>query len=94
MCTAWRIAAFQLFQFFIAIAFNFALGYTITKVQAKQDGFKLNNTHQLLVYADYINWQGKGMNATKKITENLLIGSNTAGLEVSKLWNCDKITKI
>jgi len=34
--------------------FNFALEYTIRKVQAKKDGWKLNGTHQLLVYADDI----------------------------------------
>ena len=32
--------------------FNFALEYGIRRVQVKQDGLKLNGTHQLLVYAD------------------------------------------
>jgi len=34
------------------------------------------------------------MNGTKKITEDSLIASNTAGLEVNKLRKCDIITKI
>jgi hypothetical protein len=48
------------------------------------DGFKLNNKHQLLVCIDH-NLLGKGMNAIKKITEDSLIASKMAGLEVSKL---------
>jgi len=37
------------------LLFNFALDCGIRKVQVKQDGLKLNGTHQLLVYADDIN---------------------------------------
>jgi hypothetical protein len=37
------------------LLFNFALQYVIKKVEAKQEGLKLNGTHQLLVYADGIN---------------------------------------
>jgi len=64
------------------------------KVRANQEGLKLNNTYQLLVYADDITLLGKGMNTTKKITIDSLIASNTAGLEVNKLKKCDIITKI
>jgi hypothetical protein len=60
----------------------------------KQTRRDLNNTHQLLVYADVIILLGKGMNATKKITLDSLIASNTAGQEVNKLKKCDIITKI
>ena len=38
--------------------FNFALPYTIKWVQVNQDGLKLNDTHQLLVYVDGVNIQG------------------------------------
>jgi len=63
-------------------------------VQANQDGFELNNTHQLLVCADDINLLGKDMNATQKITDDSLIASKMVGLRASKLCKCDKTTKI
>ena len=42
----------------LSLLFNFALGYAIRKVQVIQDGLKLNDTHQLLVYVDDVNMLG------------------------------------
>ena len=38
----------------LPLLFNFALVYAIRRVQVIQDGWKLNGTHQLLVYADEV----------------------------------------
>jgi len=52
-------------QFF----FKFALEYAIGKVLL-HDGLKFNGTHQLLVYADYVNALDGGLHTTKE-TQNL-----------------------
>ena len=49
--------------------FNFALEYTIKKVQVNQDGLKLNGTHQLLVYSDGVNISGGSVHTIEKREE-------------------------
>jgi predicted protein tyrosine phosphatase len=60
--------------------------FAIRRVQVNQDGLKLNATHQLLVYADYINIMGRSVNTVKKNTEALVVASRVIGLEI----NADK----
>jgi hypothetical protein len=44
----------------------FALDYAIRRVQVNQDGFKLSDTHQVLVYADDVNIVGGSIHTVKK----------------------------
>jgi hypothetical protein len=61
------------------LLFNFALEYTIRR----QEGFKLNGTHQLLVYADDVNILGGSVHSIKKNAEELVIAGKQIGLEVN-----------
>jgi hypothetical protein len=54
------------------LVFNFALEYTIRRVQVNQDGFELNGAHQLLVYADHVNILGGSTYTTKENVEALV----------------------
>jgi hypothetical protein len=47
------------------LLFNFALEWAIRGVQVKQDGLKLNGTHQLLAYAVDVNILGGSIRAVK-----------------------------
>jgi len=68
------------------LLFNFALEYGISRVQANQDGLKLNGTHRLLVYANDSNKLGGSIHAVKEKAEALIVASKEIGLEV----NADK----
>jgi len=55
-------------------------------VKVNQDGFKLNATHQLLVYAADVNILGGRVHTVKKNREALVVASKARRLEV----NADK----
>jgi hypothetical protein len=65
------------------LLFNFAVEYAIGRVQANQEGFKLNGTHQLPVYAEDVNILGGSTRSIKKHAEDLVIASKEIGLEVN-----------
>jgi hypothetical protein len=48
------------------LLFKFAFEYAIRRVLLNQYGLKLNVTHQLLVYADYVNALGGSLHITKE----------------------------
>ena len=68
------------------LLFNFVLEYVIIGVQVNEDGFKLNGTHQLLVYADEDNILGGSVHSVMENAETLVVATKEAGLEV----NADK----
>jgi hypothetical protein len=65
------------------LIFNVALEYAIRRIQANQEGLKLNGTHQLLVYSVNINILGGSVHAIKKNTEALVVASKEIGLQVN-----------
>jgi hypothetical protein len=65
------------------LLFNLALEYAIRKVQENQVGLKLNRTHQLLAYANYVNLLGDSRDTINRNTETLIHASKDVGLEVN-----------
>jgi len=62
---------------------NFALVYTIRRVQVNQDGWKFNGTHRLLFYAyDFNLVLGGSVRTIEKHAEALVVASKETGLEV------------
>jgi hypothetical protein len=63
--------------------FNFALEYTIKKVQENQMELKFNGTHQLLAYVDDVNLLGDNTDTTKKNTETFIGSCKEIGLKIN-----------
>jgi len=67
----------------LPLLFSFAVEYTFRRVQVNQDGLKLNDTRQLLVYADDVKILGGSIHTIKENTEALVVASKENGLEVN-----------
>ena len=66
----------------LPLLFNFALEYVVRRVQVNQEGLKLNDTRQHLVYGDDVNVLGGSMHTIMKHTEALVVASKETVVEV------------
>ena len=55
--------------------FNYALEYSIRRVQVRQDGLKLNCTHQLMVEANDVNIMRGSVHNVEENAEALVVAS-------------------
>ena len=51
-----------------SLLFNFTLEYVIRRIQVNQNGFKLNGTYQIFIYADDVNILGGSICTIEKNT--------------------------
>jgi hypothetical protein len=61
----------------------FTFTYVINGVRANQNGLKINDTYQHLVYGDDVNILGGSVNTLKKNTEVSIVASKKTGLEIN-----------
>ena len=62
------------------LLFIFCFEYAIRMVQVNKEGLKLNGTHQLLDYADYVIILGEGIHTLKENAEALVDATREIGL--------------
>jgi hypothetical protein len=65
------------------LLFRFALEYAIRKVQENKVRLRLNETHQLLAYADDENLLGDNIDNITKNTKTLIYASKEVGIKVN-----------
>jgi hypothetical protein len=65
----------------LALRFTFALENTVSRVQANQEGLKLNGRHQLLIYADGVNIFSGSKQTVQKSTQASVVASKETDVE-------------
>jgi hypothetical protein len=68
----------------LSLFFKFALEYISKKIQVNQEGLKLNEKYQIVVYTYDVNLLGENLHTReKKHTEAVLMATKENGLEIS-----------